>query len=545
MSDFINDDDDDDEDEDESAESNDESDRSSESNKKDSGICSAGGKKKGLKKKRVMSSSEEHGESYDDDDDDIPLSNLRKKETSQEERTASIGTANSSGAEESFTAKNKTCNKRRKVIQCSDSDEDMEQSTKQEKTLPSQKKDISDESEDSDRVDSSHKTKNTKFDKVSVPLRPRSRRVQNLTQQHEDKNRKMLGALLEKRQTAKLDPKERLERKQLPDNDLYDSSTSDSYSSEVKHDPLQEAEEIFMQHSSELEEDDDDRDFIVDDEQSSDEGLNSDGASQFLRLLDTFTGKQKDEEEVNGLETGSHGSEGTSFKRLRKRRRKKRERKVSKWRRIKMEDDGEDSDHKDDTMSDMSHRHPPLHVAILENDVDLMKKQLSEDSDCVYELGYRKRTALHIAALEDRVELVKLLLDHGADRTALDCYHLPAIAYAADGHPDCLRLLLDHANIKNVSKSMHKNLQEMNLLHFTVGEKRDGLECDNRARCLELLFSQDKKVCSKLLEERDARMFLPVVAAVYAGQHKVRKTFFVFAFNIQHTVQGLYMYMHM
>ncbi len=185
-----------------------------------------------------------------------------------------------------------------------------------------------------------------------------------------------------------------------------------------------------------------------------------------------------------------------------------------------MEDDSEDSDVNDEA-SDMCNRHPPLHVAVLENDVPLVNKLIKEDPDCVYEIGYRKRTALHLAALEGKVEVVKLLLNHGADRTAVDCYHLPAIAYALDGHPECVQLLLNHTNIKNISRSMAKNLQEMNLLHFAIGETRDGLNCHDRAKCLELLFSKDKKFCTKLLGDSDARHFLPLVAAVFAGQHEV------------------------
>ena len=506
MSDFIIDDDDDDDDE--SAES---SDCCSKSNK-DSGICSLGNDKKGFKKRRVQESSSENDD--DDDDDEVPLSSLRKKKASQRSLTQDITTANGSDSDESFTrTRNKTVNKRRKVIQCSDSDEDTNQCTSQP-----QRKVVSDNSENSDGNDSLRGTKQSKFHKASAPLRPRSRRVQNLTQQSEDKHRRMFGTLLKKRQTAKLDPKERLARKQLSASDGDETSSSSLFSSEDECDPLQEAEAIFM-HSSELEEDDDDRNFIDDDEQSSDDGLNCDGASQFLKLLDTFAGKPKDED-INGLKTVSVDTENTSFKRTQQRRKKKKERKMSKWRRIKMEDDSEDSDTVN-AVNGMSGRHPPLHMAVLENDFELVSKLIKEDPDCVYELGYRRRTALHLAASEDRVDVVKLLLYHGADRTALDCYHLPAIAYAADGHPDCVQLLLDHTNVKNVSRSMRNNPQGMNLLHFAVGEKRDGLEGNDRARCLELLYSHDKQVCSKLLEERDARTFTPLVAAVYAGQHKV------------------------
>ena len=211
----------------------------------------------------------------------------------------------------------------------------------------------------------------------------------------------------------------------------------------------------------------------------------------------------------------------SQYKRQHQWQRKKTEKKDFQWQRIKnMESESEDSEDGDEE-SEMGHRHPPLHVAIIENDFRTVKERIKEDSDCIHELGYRKRTALHLAALEGRVDLVKLLLNHGADHTALDCYHLPAIAYAADGHPDCLRLLLDHANIKRICKKMRHNPQGMNLLHFAIGENREVSKCDNRAKCLELLFSQDKAACYKLLEESDARGFSPLVAAIYAGQHKV------------------------
>ena len=508
MSDFINDDDDDDNDE-----STVESDSSCDSKKKDSGICSTKRNKKGRKKKLALDSSEEQENSLSEDDD-VPLSVVRNKNTSDQKSTPKTTSINASDSDESFSPRNKST-KRRKVLMCSDSDDNDRQSAKPH-IINTEKKNVSDVGEKSDSGDLLT-YKNSKLVKPSVLLRPRSKRVQNLTQQHEDKNRKMLDTLRKKRQTAKLDPKERIAMKQLPGNDS-DGSFSSFSSSEGEHNPFQEAEEVFAQHSSELEEDDDDRDFIVNDEQSSDEGLNSDGASQFLKLLDTFTGKQKDE--FNGIKTAPHNTEETIFKRRLKRRKKRKERKASKWRRIKMEDDSEDSDVAN--VIDLCHRNPSLHVAVLKNDILLVEKLIKEDPDCVYELGNRKRTALHLAALGDRVEFVKLLLDHGADRTALDCYHLPAIAYAMDGHPDCVRLLLDHANVKSVSKSMRNNLQGMTLLHFAVGEKRDGLDCDNRARCLELLSSKDKKICSKLLEERDARTFAPVVAAVYSGQHKVQ-----------------------
>lgn len=504
MSDFINDDDDDDDD----SESSNESDNSCDGNKKDSGVCSIRVNKEGHRKKRtVVSSEEENGQLCDDDYDNVPLSEVVNKNKSNQKMATNVNDPNGSDSDERFTPKLKSGNKRRKVIQCSDSDED---SAKQESKL----KDLNDKSENSETDDELIKNSPCK----SGSLRPRSRRLQKLTEKHEDKHRKMFSTFLKKRQKAKLDPKERHSKKQSV-RDSDETSSSDPSSSDDDHDPLKEAVACFEQHSSELEEDDDDRDFIVNDGGSSDDGMNSDGTSQFLKLLDTFTGKHQDEE-INGEKNVPNINEETQFRRQHKRRKKKKERKASKWRRIKMEDDSEDSEI-NDTTSDLCNRHPPLHVAVLENDVPLVKNLIKEDPDCVYEIGYRKRTALHLSALEGKVELVKLLLYHGADRTAVDCYHLPAIAYALDGHPECVQLLLNYANIKNISKSMAQNVQEMNLLHFAIGETRDGLNGQDRAKCLELLYSKDKKFCTKLLGDSDARNFFPLVAAVFAGQHEV------------------------
>ena len=506
MSDFINDDDDDEDEEDQSSM---ESDQSSIRGKKDSGICSVKEKFIKRKKKRVVESSEE-----ENGDDNVPLSKLIDNNTSRNERTKNLADPNSSESDESFTPKLKTNSKRRKLIQCSDSGEDIP-SVREENKI----KGDNNRSDDSETDDISVKNSPCK----SETLRPRSQRLKNLTQKQEDKNVKMFGGLLKKRQSAKLDPKERLARKHLA-SDSGESASSDvsTHSSEDDCDPLKEAAACFALLSSELEEDDDDRAFIVNDGQTSDEGMNSDGASQFLKLLDTFTGKQQDGD-ANRMQDLPCNPEENHFKRRQKRRRKKKERKASKWKRIKMEVDSEDCE-VNNVVSAIPNRRPPLHVAILENDFPLVNKLTEENPDCIYEIGYRKRTALHLAALEGKVELVKLLLKHGADRTALDCYHLPAVAYALDGHPECVQLLLDHANIKNISKSMRENQQGMNLLHFAVGEGRDGLDCLDRAKCLELLFSKDKKTCTKLLGDSNVRKFVPLVAAVHAGQHEVGNT---------------------
>ena len=399
--------------------------------------------------------------------------------------------------------------KRKKVIQSSDSDEGTNSAINQKQEKQSFALVENNGASDNEGSDSSE---NSELKEENAPLRPKSRRLKSIIQQRKQKHHEKFDILLKKRQAAKMDPKERLAR-----NQAAGSEKSDTFS-ESENDPIKEAEAIFL-CTSELEEDDDDRDFIDDEEQSCDDGLNSEAVSEFLKLLDTFTANPK-----NGggssVNRRSQVMGHSHFKRRLQWRRKKAERKVSQWRRIKMEAESEDNeDAKEGT--EIRRRYSPVHIAILENDFGSVKELIKEDPDCVYELDYRKRTALHLAALEGRFHLVELLLNHGADRTALDCYHLPAISYAADGHPDCLRLLLDHANIKSICKRMRRNPQGMNLLHFAIGENSEVLECEKRAKCLELLFSQDKVACSKLLEEGDAGGFSPLVAAIYAGQHKV------------------------
>ena len=520
MSDFINDDDDDGEDEEEStAESN----QSSDSGKKDSGICRVKESKKERKKKRILDSSEEEKETKTEEKRKILL------DSSEEEKDHNVEAVNNPNFVESnrgIVNKRKTKNKRRKLNKFSDSDEDNSSGNKRNES-----KESNDSSEDSetDNICSSESPHKAEI------LRPRSQRVKRLIQKQEVKNHKMFGGLLKKRQKAKLDPKERLAKRLLTedddDGDLLSSddlSSSDSCtptsSAHNDQDPLKVAAACFAQLSNEIDEDEDgdDRDFIVKDVETSDEGMNSDGASQFLKLLDTFAGKQhdKDDNGTQNQDTTGICVGGNPFSSRRKRRKKKTVKKEPTWKRIKIEDDSDNSAN-DDTTDTMSSRYQPLHIAILEHDVPLVNKLIKEDSDCVYEIAFRKRTALHLAALEGQVELVKLLLKHGADQTALDYYHLPALAYALDGHPECVQLLLGHANIKNISKSIRTNKQEMNLLHFAVGEGRDGCNCYDRAKCLELLFHEDKKICTRLLSLSDVRKFVPLVAAVYAGQHEV------------------------
>ena len=273
----------------------------------------------------------------------------------------------------------------------------------------------------------SDSSENSELKQENAYLRPKSRRLKNITEQRKQKHHERFGRLLKKRQAAKMDPKERLARNQAAGSEKSDTVLP---SSESENDPVKEAEAIFL-CTSELEEDDHDRDFIDDNEQSCDDGLNSEAVSEFLKLLDTFTANPK-----NGggssVNRRSRVTGHSHYKRRRQWRRKKTERKVSQWRRIKMEAESEDSEDGNEG-TEIGHRYPPVHVAILENDFGSVKALITEDSDCVCEVGYRKRTALHLAALEGRVDLVKLLLNHSADCSALDCYHLPAIAYAPDG----------------------------------------------------------------------------------------------------------------
>lgn len=521
MSDFINDDDDDGEDEEESTA---ESDQSSDSGKKDSGICRVKESKIERKKKRILDSSEEEKETKTEEKRKILLDSSEEEKDYNDE---AVNNPNFVESNRGIVNKHKTKNKRRKLNKFSDSDEDNSSGNKRNES-----KESNDSSEDSETDDicsseSPHKAE---------ILRPRSQRVKRLIQKQEVKNHKMFGGLLKKRQKAKLDPKERLAKRLLTeddddDGDLLSSddlSSSDSCtptsSAHNDQDPLKVAAACFAQLSNEIDEDEDgdDRDFIVKDVETSDEGMNSDGASQFLKLLDTLTGKQhdKDDNGTQNQDTTGICVGGNPFSSRRKRRKKKTVKKEPTWKRIKMEDDSDNSAN-DDTTDTMSSRYQPLHIAILEHDVPLVNKLIKEDSDCIYEIAFRKRTALHLAALEGQVELVKLLLKHGANQTALDYYHLPALAYALDGHPECVQLLLGHANIKNISKSIRTNKQEMNLLHFAVGEGRDGCNCYDRAKCLELLFHEDKKTCTRLLSLSDVRKFVPLVAAVHAGQHEV------------------------
>lgn len=518
MSDFINDDDDDGEDEEESTA---ESDQSSDSGKKDSGICRVKESKIERKKKRILDSSEEEKETKTEEKRKILLDSSEEEKDHNDE---AVNNPNFVESNRGIVNKHKTKNKRRKLNKFSDSDEDNSSGNKRNES-----KESNDSSEDSetDNICSSESPHKAEI------LRPRSQRVKRLIQKQEVKNHKMFGGLLKKRQKAKLDPKERLAKRLLTedydDGDLLsndDLSSSDSCtptsSAHNDQDPLKVAAACFAQLSNEIDEDGDDRDFIVKDVETSDEGMNSDGASQFLKLLDTFAGKQHDKDDNGTQNQDTRGIcvGGNPFSSRRKRRKKKTVKKEPTWKRIKMEDDSDNSAN-DDTTDTMSSRYQPLHIAILEHDVPLVNKLIKEDSDCIYEIAFRKRTALHLAALEGQVELVKLLLKHGADQTALDYYHLPALAYALDGHPECVQLLLGHANIKNISKSIRTNKQEMNLLHFAVGEGRDGCNCYDRAKCLELLFHEDKETCTRLLSLSDVRKFVPLVAAVHAGQHEV------------------------
>ena len=203
-----------------------------------------------------------------------------------------------------------------------------------------------------------------------------------------------------------MDPDERLAHNQATGNE--------------KSDP------IIISSSSESEND------LIKGAEACDDELNSDAVPEFLKRLDTFTVNHKNGGR-SSVRKRCQMTEHSLYKRQHQWRRKKTERKVPQRQRIKnLESESENGEDVDDD-SEISDRNPPLDVDIIENDFGTVKELIKEDSNSIYELGYRKRTALHLAALEGRVDLVKLLLNHSADCSASDCYHLPAIAYAPDG----------------------------------------------------------------------------------------------------------------
>ncbi|XP_067020326.1 DNA polymerase III PolC-type-like isoform X2 [Acropora muricata] len=148
-------------------------------------------------------------------------------------------------------------------------------------------------------------------------------------------------------------------------------------------------------------------------------------------------------------------TEHSLYKRQHQWRRKKTERKVPQRQRIKnLESESENGEDVDDD-SEISDRNPPLDVDIIENDFGTVKELIKEDSNSIYELGYRKRTALHLAALEGFTPLmyacksgnpqcVKTLLENGASVNFSDSHGTSSLHLAAmSGDTECVQLLLN------------------------------------------------------------------------------------------------------
>ncbi|EDO40301.1 predicted protein, partial [Nematostella vectensis] len=297
--------------------------------------------------------------------------------------------------------------------------------------------------------------------KKAPTARPKSRRARTLARKKEDSKQQLFTELKEKRKMAKLEPKTRIAQK-----------------AKVQESP----------ETSEDEEYNDTCDLALN--TFSHKGGNIESAEQNKQYIEKSPRKHK----------------------LGKR--------LSKWNRIVKQDESESEDGTLAECTTDQNKSIPLHLAILDDDINGAKKCLEDSADSIYERGPSKRTALHLVALQGNAIMMRILLRYGADRTALDKYGFPAIAYAANGHPDCLKVLLDRVDLKSINKTLMKSKSGMNMLHFAIGEDRSGSGCSTRGRCMDMLFSHDKKACVKVLERRDSRGLSPLAAAIYAGQHQ-------------------------
>ncbi|XP_067020310.1 uncharacterized protein [Acropora muricata] len=225
-----------------------------------------------------------------------------------------------------------------------------------------------------------------------------------------------------------MDPDERLAHNQATGNE--------------KSDP------IIISSSSESEND------LIKGAEACDDELNSDAVPEFLKRLDTFTVNHKNGGR-SSVRKRCQMTEHSLYKRQHQWRRKKTERKVPQRQRIKnLESESENGEDVDDD-SEISDRNPPLDVDIIENDFGTVKELIKEDSNSIYELGYRKRTALHLAALEGFTPLmyacksgnpqcVKTLLENGASVNFSDSHGTSSLHLAAmSGDTECVQLLLN------------------------------------------------------------------------------------------------------
>lgn len=332
--------------------------------------------------------------------------------------------------------------------------------------------------------------------------RRRSTRRMKLMQKQQEYHDRKYGEFLKRRDVAKLgtkDAKVNANTKQI---------------SKVKINNSDEGHQIFKELIENCNEsDEDDKDFVVSDNEVSEEEMISDEELdiKFLKFINDHS-QTEDNESV----TFNSPTSGFSVQTRRKGRQFKKS--SSKWRRINTRVESDDSN---DSEPDNDHN-CCLHEAVNKNDIEFVKKLLQQDPSAVYNVGYRKRSVLHLAALNGNPEMVELLIKMRAKCDVVDKYDFLPIAYAANGHSECLKIFLRHTDIKRVNNELIETPSKMSLLHFAVGETRMGTECTERGKCLELLFAHDKKLCTRMLEHRDARRRTPLQAAVFASQHQVK-----------------------
>ena len=443
-------------------------------------------KKKLMKKAKQLLSSSESSSS------DVPLSKFAKKyvlsDDCESESTMKLKRHDSENSDDndffSRTLSHKKLNRKRKrstVIKSSNSDSD-----------GAPKSFINNKSEGSDS--NSENRENT-----SLATRPCSNRLRKMTRQKQEKHDNLFSTLIQKR------------KKTHKSNETKDSLNLICASSGSGEENRKET----WENSSEMDSNESDRDFVVGDgeDEGSDTGMNSERESELLELLNLYSRKFAPEREnCTSLASPSNNYYNSTVK-------QRKNKKKRKWLRVVKRGSEEGSD--DSEEEGLDDHELPLHASVMKGKIEEVIECLKRDSECIFNVGPKNKTALHLASILGNSEIVKILLDAGSDIYSCDSSHLTPTAYAADGHPECLELMLDHISVKDANKSIRQNDIQMSLLHFAVGHSRDGSQAFDRAKCLQLIYKRDKKTTYKLLNHQDCHGFTPLVAAVYTGQHEV------------------------
>lgn len=345
--------------------------------------------------------------------------------------------------------------------------------------------------------------------------RPPSKRLQKMTKKQEEKHNKLFNTLIKKRKDAQLGVKtENSANCEKVSKEENRSASEKERESDSETSSISDENEI-LENSSEMDEDESDREFVVpdDDDDESDTGMNSEREFEFLQLLNLYSRSKIVPENENGTSVSSPCTNVLDVTQGKKKRRKD----MRKWRRVNnIESEESEDDHEESNNVEL-----PLHSSVMKGNFDEVRECVKRSTGRINDVGPRRKTALHLASAQGFSQIVKILLENGADRTVCDSSHLTATAYAADGYPECLALLLDHTSIRHANKLIKRNNNQMSLLHFAVGLSRDGSRACARAKCLQLMFNHDKKATRRLLDHKDYRGFTPLEAAVYAGQHEV------------------------